>query len=59
VTGFAVTSIEGAAFRIRQLLEDLELAARLGGAGREYVRRSFLITRNLGDYLAVLASLTG
>ena len=58
VTGFAVTSIEGAAFRIRQLLEDPELAVRLGGAGREYVRRSFLITRNLGDYLAVLASLT-
>jgi len=58
VTGFSVTSIEGAAFRIRQLLEDPELAARLGGAGREYVRRSFLITRHLGDYLAVLASLT-
>ena len=58
VTGFAVTSIEGAAFRIRQLLEDPELATRLGGAGREYVRRSFLITRHLGDYLAVLASLT-
>ncbi len=58
VTGFAVTSIEGAAFRIRQLLEDPDLAARLGGAGREYVRRSFLITRHLGDYLAVLASLT-
>jgi trehalose synthase len=58
VTGFAVTSVEGAAFRIRQLLEDPELATRLGGAAREYVRRSFLITRHLGDYLAVLASLT-
>jgi trehalose synthase len=57
VTGFAVTSVEGAAFRIRQLLEDPDLAARLGGAGREYVRRSFLITRQLGDYLAILASL--
>jgi len=57
VTGFSVTSVEGAAFRIRQLLEDPELATRLGGAGREYVRRSFLITRHLGDYLAILASL--
>jgi trehalose synthase len=57
VTGFAVTSVDGAAFRIRQLLEDPELATRLGGAGREYVRRSFLITRHLGDYLAILASL--
>jgi trehalose synthase len=58
-TGFIVTSTEGAAFRIRQLLESPELMARLGGAGREYVRRAFLITRHLGDYLAVLASLTG
>jgi trehalose synthase len=59
VTGFTVTSVEGAAFRLRQLLEDADLRARLGGAGREYVRRSFLITRQLGDYLALLASLTG
>ena len=58
VTGYIVTSTEGAAFRIRQLLEDAELMARLGGAAREYVRRTFLITRHLGDYLAVLASLT-
>jgi trehalose synthase len=58
VTGYLVTSTEGAAFRIRQLLEDPELMARLGGAGREHVRRNFLITRHLGDYLAVLASLT-
>ena len=58
-TGFIVTSTEGAAFRIRQLLENPELMARLGGAAREYVRRAFLITRHLGDHLAVLASLTG
>jgi trehalose synthase len=58
VTGYIVTSTEGVAFRIRQLLEDPELMARLGGAAREYVRRSFLITRHLGDYLAVLASMT-
>lgn len=58
VTGFIVTSTEGAAFRIRQLLENPELMARFGGAAREYVRRTFLITRHLGDYLAVLASLT-
>jgi trehalose synthase len=58
VTGYVVTSCEGAAFRIRQLLEDTELRARLGGAAREYVRRSFLVTRHLGDYLALLANLT-
>ena len=58
VTGYTVTSVEGAALRIRQLLEDPDLVGRLGGAAREYVRRSFLITRHLGDYLALLASLT-
>jgi trehalose synthase len=59
VTGYTVTSVEGAALRIRQLLEDPDLGGRLGGAAREYVRRAFLITRHLGDYLALLASLTG
>ena len=59
VTGFTVNSVEGAAFRIRQLLQNPDLMARLGGAAREYVRRNFLITRHLGDYLALLASLTG
>lgn len=59
VTGFTVNSVEGAAFRIRQLLQSPDLMARLGGAAREYVRRNFLITRHLGDYLALLASLTG
>ncbi|HEY7675793.1 MAG TPA: glycosyltransferase [Candidatus Methylomirabilis sp.] len=58
VTGFTVTSVEGAAFRIRQLLQEPDLATRLGGAAREYVRRNFLITRHLGDYLALLATLT-
>jgi trehalose synthase len=59
VTGFTVHSAEGAAFRIRQLLDNPDLMTRLGGAAREYVRRNFLITRHLGDYLALLASLTG
>jgi trehalose synthase len=59
VTGYIVNSVEGAAFRIRQLLDNPDLMARLGGAAREYVRRNFLITRHLGDYLALLANLTG
>jgi trehalose synthase len=58
VTGYTVNSVEGAAFRIRQLLDNPDLMARLGGAAREYVRRNFLITRHLADYLALLASLT-
>lgn len=59
VTGYTVNSVEGCAFRIRQLLQSPDLMARLGGAAREYVRRNFLITRHLGDYLALLANLTG
>lgn len=58
VTGYTVHSVEGAAFRIRQLLNTPELLARMGAAGREHVRRSFLITRHLTDYLALLIHLT-
>ncbi|HEY3066619.1 MAG TPA: glycosyltransferase [Methylomirabilota bacterium] len=57
VTGYTVHSVEGAAFRIRHLLNNPELIARMGAAGREHVRRSFLITRHLTDYLALLLHL--
>lgn len=53
VTGFLVYSIEGAAFRIRQLLNDPEMGRSIGTAGREYVRNNFLITRQMRDYLSV------
>jgi trehalose synthase len=59
VTGYIVHSVEGAAFRIRHLLNNPEMIARLGAAGREHVRRSFLVTRHLTDYLALLIHLTG
>lgn len=58
VTGYTVHSVEGAAFQVRHLLDNPHLIARMGGAGREYVRRNFLITRHLGDYLALLSFLT-
>jgi trehalose synthase len=58
ITGYTVHSVEGAAFRIRHLLNNPELIARMGAAGREHVRRSFLITRHLTDYLALLIHLT-
>jgi len=53
VTGFLVHSIEGAAFRTRQLLNNIEMAKRIGENGREYVRKNFLITRQIRDYLGV------
>lgn len=59
VTGYVVHSAEGAAFWLRYLLNNPEAISRLGGAGREHVRRNFLVTRNLADYLTLLARLAG
>jgi trehalose synthase len=58
VTGYTVHSVEGAAFRIRHLLNNPELIARMGAAGREHIRRGFLLTRLLTEYLALLIHLT-
>jgi trehalose synthase len=55
VTGYTVNSVEGAAFRIRQLLGDPALREQIGRDAREYVRHNFLITRHLGDELALMA----
>ena len=53
ITGFLVHSVDGAAFRIRQYLNNPEMAGRMGKAGREYVRNHFLLTRQARDYLAL------
>lgn len=58
VTGYIVHSVEGAAFRIRAMLNNPGMIGRMGGAAREHVRRNFLITRHLGDYLTLLRSFT-
>jgi trehalose synthase len=58
VTGYTVHSIEGAAFRVRHLLNNPGLIHRMGGAAREHVRRNFLITRHLSDYLTLLKIFT-
>ncbi len=55
VTGFTVNSVEGTAFRIHYLLDNPEAMARMGQDAREFVRRNFLITRHLGDYLALMS----
>lgn len=57
VTGYTVNSVEGAAYRIRYLLSNPGLMRKMGEAGREHVRRNFLITRHLRDYLSLLAHL--
>lgn len=57
INGFLVHSIEGAAFRIRQLLNNPEMAKKIGKNGKEYVRKNFLITRQIRDYLSIWYSL--
>ncbi len=53
-TGFIVHSVEGAAFRIRYLLTNPSVMTRMGAMAKEHVRRNFLITRHLSDYLTML-----
>jgi trehalose synthase len=57
VTGYTVNSVEGCAYRIRTLLNNPDLAAKMGEDAREFARHHFLIARNLGDYLALLTTL--
>ena len=57
VNGFLVHSVEGAAFRMRQILNNPEMAKRMGENAREYVRKNFLITRQIRDYLSVWYSM--
>jgi trehalose synthase len=50
-TGFLVGNISECAERVIHLLEDSEIANKMGTSGKEYVRKNFLITRLLKDYL--------
>ena len=56
VNGFRVSSVEQAAQRIVQLLKDAGLRQRLGRAARESVRREFLMSRLLEQYLDLFAA---
>lgn len=56
-TGFLVNSIEECAEKIILLLQNPDLTAKMGKAGREHVRKNFLITRHLRDYLQLFNDL--
>lgn len=56
-TGMLVHSLEGAAYQIRYLLGNPQVAKRLGAHAREYVREKFLITRKLRNYLLLFIAL--
>ena len=56
-TGVLVHSIEGAAYQIRYLLNNPEVAKQMGKFGKEHVREKFLLTRNLRNYLLLFITL--
>jgi trehalose synthase len=56
-TGFLVSSVETCAKRCLDLLRDPPLRKRMGDAGREHVRKHFLITRDLRDQLELARDL--
>ena len=52
--GFRVSTPEGAALRMRYLLQHKEKAHRMGENARAYARQNFLITGQLRSVLALL-----
>ena len=58
-TGFLVDSVEECGEKMLYLLQHREEAAVLGAAAREHVRRNFLTTRHLADYLELFNRLPG
>ena len=57
VSGYLVSSAEEAAQRSIEILEDPELAKRLGRAGKEHARERFLTPRLLRDWLDIFTEL--
>lgn len=56
-SGMLCNSIDGAAFALKQLLNNPFYAAKLGENGKEHVRNNFLITRHLKEYMLLFLSL--
>ena len=56
-SGLLCHSIEGAAFAIKQLLNNPEYAKKLGENGREHIKNNFLLTRHLKEYMLLFLSL--
>lgn len=56
-TGFLVNSPEGAALRIRYLLYNQQERLRMGAIAQQFARQSFLLTRQLREYLTLMVAL--
>lgn len=59
VTGFLVDTPKAAAHYLVYLLRNRKIREEMGEAGREHVRRNFLITQELRRYLMAVLYLTG
>ncbi len=59
INGYLVDTVEECAERVLTLLRNPALAEEMGEAGREKVRRNFLITTNILNYLKLFDSLNG
>lgn len=56
-TGYLVDTPEGAAERIRFLLQAPHIVQEMGEKGHRFVQENFLITRHLRDYFTLIISL--
>jgi trehalose synthase len=56
-TGFLVSTPEGAALRLRYLLDNRDRLTEMGEKGRQLVKENFLLTRHLREYLTLILAL--
>ncbi len=56
-TGFLVNTPEGAALRIRYLLQQPDKIDEMGKKAKAFVRENFLMTRQLREYLTLMVAL--
>jgi trehalose synthase len=56
VNGFLVSSVKQAAERIELLLKDEKLRRRMGSMGKRKVKKCFLLSRLLEDYIDLFNS---
>jgi len=57
-TGFLVNTPEGAALRLRYLLDNREKLKEMGSKGHHLVLENFLLTRHLREYLTLMVAIT-
>ncbi len=57
VSGYLVDTVEECAARTVEIMRDPELGKALGRAGKEHVRKHFLMPRYLRDYLQIFGEL--